>query len=106
MSAPWSEHVCIQSIHGRRFAASHGPVAPMISTGVRSHHALKIAIVACMSPTFECSAAAIMRSDALAVALRDRDRVLVVQAQDHLRRAVAEIVDDAVVQPAVARARD
>ena len=40
----------------------------------------------------------------LAVALRDRHRVLVVQAQDHLRRAVAEVVDEAVVQPAVARA--
>src|SRR2546422_11002796 len=42
-SAPWSEAVWIQSIHGRRFAASHGPVAPRLSIATRSHHALTTA---------------------------------------------------------------
>ena len=36
-----------------------GPVAPMITIGMRSHHALKMAMVACISPTLECTAAAI-----------------------------------------------
>ena len=40
----------------------------------------------------------------LGVAVRDGDRVLLVERQHDLRRAVAEIVDDAVVQPAVGRA--
>ena len=40
----------------------------------------------------------------LGVAVRDRDRGLLVQAEQHLRLLVAEEVDDAVVQPAVARA--
>ena len=61
MSAPWSRAVWIQSIHGRRLAASTGPVAPSSSTGMRSHQALNTAMVACISPTFECSAAAIAR---------------------------------------------
>jgi hypothetical protein len=30
ISAPWSPAVWIQSIHGRRLAASTGPVAPCI----------------------------------------------------------------------------
>ena len=34
-------------------------VAPRITTGMRSHQALKIAIVAWNSPTLECTAAAI-----------------------------------------------
>ena len=58
-SAPWSEAVWIQSIHGLRRAASIGPVAPSSSIGTRSHHALKIAIEPCISPTFECSTAPI-----------------------------------------------
>ncbi len=40
ISAPWSVEVWIQSIHGRRLAASTGPVAPMISIGTRSQYAL------------------------------------------------------------------
>ena len=40
ISAPWSAEVWIQSIQGRRLAASTGPVAPMISIGTRSHQAL------------------------------------------------------------------
>ena len=40
----------------------------------------------------------------LGVAVRDRDRRLFVQAEQHLRLLVAEEVDDAVVQAAVARA--
>ena len=40
----------------------------------------------------------------LGVAVRDRDRALLVQAEQHLRRLVAEIVDDRVVQAAIARA--
>ena len=37
------------------------------------------------------------------VTLRNRDRMLFVQAQQHLRRSVAEKVDEAVVQAAIAR---
>src|SRR5262249_5150214 len=66
MSPPWSDIVWIQSIHGRRRAASHGPVAPRISMGTRSHHALKIAMLACRRPTFEWRMAPIMRPLALA----------------------------------------
>ena len=40
----------------------------------------------------------------LGVAVRDRDRGLLVQAEQHLRRRVAEIIDQAVVQAAIARA--
>ncbi len=36
--------------------------------------------------------------------MRDRDRTLLVEAEQHLRRIVAEIIDEAVMQPAVARA--
>ncbi len=42
----------------------------------------------------------------LGVAVRDRDRVLLVQADEHPRIAVAVVVHQAVVQPAVARAGD
>ncbi len=56
--APWSRAVWIQSIHGRRFAASTGPVAPSTMIGTRSHHALNIAMLACISPTLACTAAA------------------------------------------------
>ena len=41
----------------------------------------------------------------LGVAVRDRDRGFLVQAEDHLRLLVAEEVDDGVVQAAIARAR-
>jgi hypothetical protein len=58
--------VWIQSIHGRRLAASTGPVAPITITGMRSHQALKIAIVAWNSPTLEWTAAAIARPVTLA----------------------------------------
>jgi hypothetical protein len=44
--APWSRAVWIQSIQGRRFVASTGPVAPITIIGIRSHQALKIAMVA------------------------------------------------------------
>ena len=50
-SAPWSRDVWIQSIHGRRCAASTGPVAPITTMGTRSHHALKMPIDACINPT-------------------------------------------------------
>ncbi len=59
MMAPWSAAVWIQSIQGRRFMASTGPVAPRIRIGMRSHQALKIAMVAWNRPTLECTAAAI-----------------------------------------------
>ncbi len=39
----------------------------------------------------------------LGVAVGDRDRGFLMQAEQHLRHLVAEIVDDRVVQPAVAR---
>ena len=51
--------VWIQSIQGRRLAASTGPVAPRMMMGMRSHQALKIAMVAWNNPTLECTAAAI-----------------------------------------------
>ncbi len=37
--------------------------------------------------------------------MRDRDRRLLMQAEQHLRLLVAEEVDDRIVQPAIARAR-
>ena len=40
----------------------------------------------------------------LGVAVRERHRVLLVQADEHLRVPVAVVVDQAVVQPAIARA--
>jgi hypothetical protein len=40
-------------------AASTGPVAPITITGMRSHQALNIAMLAWNSPTLECTAAAI-----------------------------------------------
>ena len=40
----------------------------------------------------------------LGIAVRDRDRGLLVQAEQHLRRGVADVVDEAVVQAAIARA--
>ncbi len=50
-SSPCASAVWIHSIHGRRAVASIGPVPPSTRTGARSHHAQKIVIVACMSPT-------------------------------------------------------
>ncbi len=41
----------------------------------------------------------------LGVAVSDRDRSLLVQAEQHLRRLVAEIIDDRVMEAAVAGAR-
>ncbi len=41
----------------------------------------------------------------LGVAVRDRDRVILVQAQQDARPLVAEVIDQAVVQPAIAGAR-
>jgi hypothetical protein len=44
MMAPWSAAVWIQSIHGRRFIASTGPVAPRnqdrhaVAPGVEDRH--------------------------------------------------------------------
>ena len=40
----------------------------------------------------------------LGIAVSDRDRALLVQAEQHLRRLIAQEVDDRIVQPAVARA--
>lgn len=56
---PWSLAVWIQSIHGRRSGASTGPVAPMTSTGARSHQALNMPISPCISPTLEWTIAPI-----------------------------------------------
>ena len=39
------------------------------------------------------------------ITVRDGDGGLLMQAEQHLRRGIAEIIDDAVVQPAIARAR-
>ena len=94
----------IHSIQGLRFIASHAPVAPMTRTGVRSHHELNIGMVGVHEPDVRMKRRGHHPAGCFPVALRDRDRGLVVQTEDHLRRAVAEIVDDAVVQAPVARA--
>ena len=41
----------------------------------------------------------------LGIAMRDRDRAFLVQAEQHLRPLVAEIIDQRVMQAAIARAR-
>ena len=51
--------VWIQSIQGRRFSESSGPVAPSTSMGARSHQALNRPIMPCSSPTLACSTQAI-----------------------------------------------
>jgi hypothetical protein len=58
--------VWIQSIQGRRLVVSIGPVAPNTSTGTRSQNALKIAMLACCSPTMSWTTAAIGVAFALA----------------------------------------
>jgi hypothetical protein len=68
----------------RRFIASSGPTHPRSSIGIRSHHALKIAIVACMSPTFACSATASGRPVTRVSAVRKRDGRFLVHAQQKL----------------------
>ena len=65
---------------------------------------MNIAIEACINPTFECTAAAIGLSVDLGIAVRDRDGGFLVQAEQHLRRLVPEIIHDRVVQAAKARA--
>ena len=57
-ASPCTFAVCIQSIHGRRWLASSGPVAPSTSTPERPIHALNIAMDACSSPTMSCTKAA------------------------------------------------
>ena len=66
ISPPWSREVWIQSIHGRRFSASTGPVAPSTIIGTRSHQALNRLIMPCSSPTLLCSTQAIGSPVALA----------------------------------------
>jgi hypothetical protein len=58
--------VWIQSIQGRRFVVSMGPVPPRTSIGTRSQKALKMAMLACWSPTTLWVTAAIARPRALA----------------------------------------
>jgi len=58
--------VWIQSIHGRRFSAATGPVAPSTNIGARSHQALNRLIMPCSRPTLECSTQAIGSPVALA----------------------------------------
>ncbi len=70
---------------------------------MRSHQALKIAMVACISPTLECTATGHGLAGDLGVAMRDSPRGFLVQAQQHLRPLIAEIVDQTVVQAAIAR---
>jgi len=41
----------------------------------------------------------------LGIAVGDRDRAFLVQAEQHLRPLIAEIIDEAVVQPAIAGPR-
>ena len=95
----------IQSIHGRRLTASTGPVAPRITIGMRSHQALKIAMVRVHQADIGMHRRGHRLAGDLGVAVRDRDRAFLVQAKQHLRPLVAEIVHEAVVQAAIARAR-
>jgi hypothetical protein len=53
-----------------------GPVAPSTMTGMRSHQALNIAMVACISPTLLCTAARHRLAGDLGIAVRDGDRML------------------------------
>jgi len=74
----------------------HGhPVAPGIE---QPHHAVQ-------EPDIAVQHAAHGLAGRLGVAVRDRDRVVLVQAQEDAGLLVAEMIDDAVVQPAIARAR-
>jgi hypothetical protein len=66
---------------------------------------LKIAIVPCINqPDVGVQHRAHQPSRGARIAVRDRHGRLLVQAEQHLRPLVAEVVDDAVVQAAVARA--
>ena len=103
MSAPWSRAVWIQSIHGRRLAASTGPVAPSTMTGMRSHQALKIAIDGVHQPDVGMHGGDHGLAGDLGVALGDGDGGFLMQAEQHLRLRIAEIIDDRVVQAAIAR---
>ncbi len=59
----------------------------------------------CMQPDIAVQHAGHRLARRLGVAMRDRDRVVLVQAQQHAGPLVAEMIDQAVVQPAIARAR-
>src|SRR5581483_9031450 len=71
--APWSCAVWIQSIHGRRFAASTGAVAPRVENGHRRVHQPDIAVHDRAHRT----------ARSLVITVRDRDSVLLVQTQQH-----------------------
>ena len=77
---------------------------PCTSSGMRSHQALNIAMVACIRPDIGVHGRGHRLAGHLGIAVRDRDRILLVQAEQHLRRLIAEVVDEAVVQSAEARA--
>ncbi len=57
-----------------------------------------------MSPTFACSTTPIGFSGDLRVAMRDSHGLRFVQRQQQLRAAIAEQIDDTVMQAAEARA--
>ena len=115
--AGWSSHFvsCAPARPGRAWCGSSRSTAgasprrsarsrPSTSTGTRSHQALKIAIVACISPTLLCTIARhrLVRSPWRSRA-RSRPRAPRAGTAASSDR-VAEVVDEAVVQTAIARA--
>ncbi len=103
-SAPWSFVVWIQSIQGRRFSTATGPVAPSTSMGTRSHQALKMPMSRASVRRY-CAGTGHHLVRRLSVTMRDRDCVIFIEAQQHLRIAVAQIVHEAVMQPPVTCSR-
>ena len=94
----------IQSTHGRRLTASTGPtraqqqdrnaIAPRVEDRHRRVHEPDVGV--------QRDGERLARDARIAV--RERDRALLVHAQQELRPRVAEMVDEAVVQAAEARA--
>src|ERR1700730_2278357 len=69
-------------------------VAPGIE---QAHHAVQ-------EPDIAVQHAGHRLAGRLGIAVRDRDRMVLVQTQQDTRPLVAEMIDDAVVQPAITRA--
>ena len=74
----------------------HGyPIAPGIE---QAHHAVQ-------QPDIAVQYASHGLAGRLGVAMRDGDRMILVQAKQNARPLIAEMVDEAVMQPAITRAR-
>ena len=81
-----------------------GPTPPSRSMGMRSHHALKMAIVACMRPTLACSATASGRPVTRVYPCASATACSSCTQSKSSGRIVAEVIHQAVVQAAKARA--